>query len=394
MWNKLKNLVAAAVVSALALGLAACTAAPTATPTASPTPSLAPTPTEAAGQPVAGPGDGSGGGATPGPTAEPSLGPQALPDIASVVERVMPAVVQVLVKIERTDRFGRTSITSAQGSGFFFDDAGHVLTNNHVVEDATSIEIALSSRERLPAEVVGRDPETDLAVLKVDLDGVADFAPLALGDTDATRIGEWVIAIGSPLGFAGSVTVGVVSAKGRSLTLDGDVQLRDLVQTDAVINPGNSGGPLLNLRGEVIGINTAIIRGRLSSGQEAEGIGFAISMRTAAPVSAQLIENGRMIRPRLGVSIADVTPILAAERDLAVDEGVLVLGLVAGAPAERAGIAVDDVIVAVDGTPVASTAELVSRFLTDYRLGDTVSVTVDRRGERLTFEMVLEEVSF
>ncbi len=390
MPNKPKKLIAVALV--LALLLVACTATPTATPTVGPT--LTPTPTVVAGQPVAGSddGDGSAGPAVgPGP---PVVVQQGLPDVASVVERVMPAVVQVLVEIERTDRFGRTTTSAAQGSGFFFDAAGYILTNNHVVEDATSVEVALASRERIPAEVVGTDPDTDLAVLKVDRDLVADFVVLTLGDTEATRIGEWVIAIGSPLGFAGSVTVGVVSAKGRSLTLDGDVQLRDLVQTDAVINPGNSGGPLLNLRGEVIGINTAIIRGRLSSGQEAEGIGFAISMRTAVPVSAQLIENGRMIRPRLGVSIADVTPLLAAERDLAVDEGVLVLGLVAGAPAERAGIAVDDVIVAVDGTPVASTAELVSRFLTDYRLGDTVSVTVDRRGERLTFEMVLEEVSF
>ncbi len=376
-----------AVVAALALLLAACTGTPTATPTASPTP------TAVAAQPVAGSGDGDGSvPATPG--GPPVVLPQGLPDVASVVERVMPAVVQVLVEIERTDRFGRTSSSSAQGSGFFFDDAGYILTNNHVVEDATSVEVALASRERIPAEVVGTDPETDLAVLKVDRDLVADFVVLTLGDTEATRIGEWVIAIGSPLGFAGSVTVGVVSAKGRSLSLDGDVQLRDLVQTDAVINPGNSGGPLLNLRGEVIGINTAIIRGRLSGGQEAEGIGFAISMRTAVPVSGQLIENGRMVRPRMGVSIADVTPILAAERDLAVDEGVLVLGLAPGAPAERAGIQVDDVIVEVDGTPVASTAELVNRFLTGYSLGDTVSVTVDRQGKRLTFEMLLEEVEF
>ena len=386
MSNKPKQLIA--VAAALALLLAACTATPTATPTASPTP------TAVAALPVAGSGDGDGSAGPATPPAPPVVVQPGLPDVASVVERVMPGVVQVLVEIERTDRFGRTTRGSAQGSGFFFDDAGHVLTNNHVVEDATSVEVALATRERIPAEVVGTDPETDLAVLKIDRGLVADYVALPLGDTEATRIGEWVIAIGSPLGFVGSVTVGVVSAKGRSLSLSGDVQLRDLVQTDAVINPGNSGGPLLNLRGEVIGINTAIIRGRLSSGQEAEGIGFAISMRTAVPVARQLIENGRMIRPRLGVSIADVTPLLAAERDLAVDEGVLVLGLATGAPAERAGIAVDDVIVSVDGKPVASTAELVSRFLTDYRLGDTVSVTVDRRGERLTFELVLEEVTF
>ena len=376
------------VVVALAALAVACAGDPTATPTPSPTPTVV------AAQPVTGPADGNGGSSPPETDPAPPPGPMGLPDIATVVERVMPGVVQVLVEVERTDRFGRMTRGTSQGSGFFIDDAGHVLTNNHVVEDATSVEVVLANRDRIPAEVVGRDPETDLAVLKVDRGLVEDFVALRLGDTEATRIGEWVIAIGSPLGFAGSVTVGVVSAKGRSLDIDGGAQLRDLVQTDAIINPGNSGGPLLNLQGEVIGINTAIIRGQLASGQEAEGIGFAISMRTAVPVSGQLIETGRMVRPRIGVQIADVTPALAAERDLSVDEGVLILAVVEGGPAERAGIRVDDVIVDIDGTPVTSTAELVGRFLTDYRLGDKVAVTVDRAGQRLTFEMVLDEVTF
>ena len=378
-----------AVLAALAALVAACTTAPTATPTATPSP----TPTAVPVQPIGGSGDGNGGSPPPESTQEPPPAQLGLPDVASVAERVMPAVVQVLVEVERTDRFGRRTRGSAQGSGFFFDDSGHLLTNNHVVEDAVNVEVALSTRERIPAEIVGTDPETDLAVLKVDPALVPDLVPLTLGDTEATRIGEWVIAIGSPLGFVGSVTVGVVSAKGRTLPIDGS-ELRDLVQTDAVINPGNSGGPLLNLRGEVIGINTAIIRGELASGQEAEGIGFAISMRTAIPVAGQLIENGRVVRPRMGVQIADVTPTLAAERDLTVDEGVLIVGLAANGPADRAGMRVDDVIVEVDGAAVTSTADLVSLFLTDYSLGDTVVVTVDRAGERVTFEMVLEEVTF
>ncbi len=371
--KRAKSLFLLTVVLGLAVLAAACAGGSTPTPT-----------------PTSAPANG-----VPTPTApSQTLVPIGFADIPDVVERVMPSVVSVLVRVESRDFFGRVSENTARDSGVIFDEAGYILTNNHVVEDATLVAVVMSDGRRLEVEVVGRDPLTDLAVLKLDLDEVPELVVTPLGDTEALRIGEWVIAIGNPLGLEGSVTVGVVSAKGRTLRVTDSVTLEDLVQTDAVINPGNSGGPLLNLRGEVIGINTAIIRGRLSGGQEAEGIGFAISMRTAVPVSGQLIEHGRMIRPRLGVSIADVTPILAAERNLAVDEGVLVLGLAPGAPAERAGIQVDDVIVGVDGTPVSSTAELVSRFLTDYRLGDTVSVTVDRRGERLTFEMVLEEVTF
>ena len=383
-----KQLVAALV--ALALVASGCTSAGTPTPTA------APTPTSVDVQPVAGPAGGSDGDSAPVPAGDspppPLLG---LPSVADVVERVMPAVVQVLVEVERRDRFGRTSRGSAQGSGFFFDELGHVLTNNHVVEDAVKVEIALSDRQRLEAEIVGTDPETDLAVLRVDPGLVNDFVPLPLGDTDAMRIGDWVIAIGSPLGFAGSVTVGVVSAKGRSLTLDANVRLHDLVQTDAVINPGNSGGPLLNLQGEVIGINTAIIRGQIgSSGQEAEGIGFAISMGTTIPVSRQLIEHGRMVRPRMGVTIEDVNPALAIEHRLAVDEGVRVVSLAPGGPADRAGVRVNDVIVRVDDVAVTSTSELVRLFLTLYEVSDPIVVTVDRDGRRISFEMVLEEVTF
>jgi S1-C subfamily serine protease len=168
--------------------------------------------------------------------------------------------------------------------------------------------------------------------------------------------------------------------------------LNDLVQTDAVINPGNSGGPLLNLAGEVIGINTAIIRGSIGNNQEAEGIGFSVSMGTAIPVSEQLIENGRVIRPRIGVQIIDVNPVVAAERGLSVDEGVLVLTVTPGGPAERAGIEVDDVIVLVDDIPVSSTTELVRLLLAGYAVGDNVRMSVVRSAVTLSFDMTLEEV--
>ena len=358
----------------LTLTVAACSSDATATPEPSPTATPAPI----------------GDDRTPPPTVT-SFG---FPDIAGVVERVAPAVVQIIATVPQENIFGQTTESRSQGSGVFFREDGYILTNNHVVEDATEVEVALASRERVSAEIVGTDPTTDLAVLKIDLDDVSGITVAKLGDTDAMRIGDWVIAIGSPLGFQGSVTVGVVSAKGRSLQIDQDSErLNDLVQTDAVINPGNSGGPLLNLAGEVIGINTAIIRGSIGNNQEAEGIGFSVSMGTAIPVSTQLIENGKVIRPRIGVQILDVTPVNAAEQGLSVDEGVLIVALSPGGPAERAGLEVDDVIVQVDDIPVSSTTELVRLFLTDYRIGDTVEVTVVRSAVTLTFGITLEEVN-
>ena len=188
------------------------------------------------------------------------------------------------------------------------------------------------------------------------------------------------------------MTVGVVSAKGRTLQLSQTVTLHDLVQTDAVINPGNSGGPLLNLRGEVVGINTAIIRGQLASGQEAEGIGFAVSMSTAIPVSRQLIENGQVIWPWLGVNVADVTPVVAAEENLSVDSGVLVVAVVGDGPADKAGIRQRDVIVALDNKPVATVLELQATLRQMHIVGDTVIVTVVRGDDERTIEVSLEEM--
>ena len=359
-------------LAGLALGCAS-TAHPTPTPTAGA--DAAQTPFEAG--PRTGPA-GAGAAALLG----------GLPDVAGVVERVSPAVVQVVATVPQTNIFGQETLGASQGSGVFIDERGHILTNNHVVADATEVEVVLSSREHVSAEVVGVDPDTDLAVLRVDPADVAQLVVAPLGQTGVMRPGEWVIAIGSPLGFQGSVTVGVVSALGRSLAIDSTTRLDDLLQTDAVINPGNSGGPLLNLQGEVVGINTAIIRG-----QQADGIGFSISMETAVPVSAQLIENGRVIRPRMGVVIQDLTHAMSIERNLAVHEGILVVSVMEDGPAERAGVQVDDVIVQVGDTPVATTTELVRLLLNDYRVGDSVRVTVVRSAIHLTFDVTLEEIT-
>lgn len=347
------------------------------------TPAFDPTPTGDAGSDL-----------EPTPTSSAnSAAPNGFPDIVSVVERVAPAVVQIIATIQEQNFFGQPVDATSQGSGVFFRSDGYILTNNHVVADATSVRVVLSSLERVDAEVIGTDPATDLAVLKIDPDEVDEVTIATLGNTDAMRIGDWVIAIGSPLGFQGTVTVGVISAKGRSLQIDqNSPSLNDLVQTDAVINPGNSGGPLLNLVGEVIGINTAIIRGSIGNSQEAEGIGFSVSMGTAIPVSEQLIANGRVVRPRIGVQIIDVNPVNAAERGLSVDEGVLVVVVTPDGPADRAGIEIDDVIVLVDGIPVSSTTELVRLLLTGYRVGDTVRVSVVRSAVTLTFDMTLTEI--
>ena len=369
------SLLLLAIITALLLAACSADATPSAESTAAPT-------TTADAE------------ATPAPTSDPaSTAPVGFPDIASVVERVAPAVVQIIATTQDQNIFGQSVDSTSQGSGVFFSEEGYIITNNHVVEDATSVRIVLASRERVDAEVVGTDPTTDLAVLKIDPEEVEELIIATFGDTEAMRIGDWVLAIGSPLGFQGTVTVGIISAKGRSLQIDqNSPSLNDLVQTDAVINPGNSGGPLLNLAGEVIGINTAIIRGSIGNNQEAEGIGFAVSMGTTIPVSEQLIENGRVVRPRIGVQILDVTPVTAAERDLSVDEGVLILAVTAGGPADRAGIEVDDVIVLVDNIPVSSTTELVRLLLTDYLVGDTVRVSVVRSAVTLNFDMTLAEV--
>ena len=305
----------------------------------------------------------------------------------------MPAVVQVLATVEQTNVFGQTTPGVAQGSGVFFQEDGYILTNEHVVEGAVEVEVVLSNRQRLPAEIVGVDKATDLAVVKVDPGEVDDLVTLRLGDVNRLRIGEWLVAIGSPLGFQGSVTVGVLSAKGRSLGTGGE-RLDNLLQTDAVINPGNSGGPLLNLSGEVVGINTRVIRESVDGAVSIDGMGFAISADTVIPVSRHLIEFGRVVRPRMGITVQDVTPTAVTERGLTVDEGALVVSVAEDSPAQRAGIEVDDVIIQVNGVPVTGTSQLVLMLLTDYRVGDTIAVEVARAAVRFTFELTLEEVTF
>lgn len=257
------------------------------------------------------------------------------------------------------------------GSGFIIDKEGFIVTNNHVVEGADQIKVRLSNEKEYEATVVGRDPKTDLALIKIE--GAKDLVPLPVGDSDAQEVGTWVVAIGSPFGLEQTVTAGIVSAKGRII---GSGPYDDFVQTDASINPGNSGGPLINMNGEVIGINTAIV----ASGQ---GIGFAIPINMAKDIIAQLKSKGEVTRGWMGVGIQDLTPELAEYYKVKGETGVLVTQIFEGDPADKAGIKANDIITAVNGEPVTSSREL-SRRIAALGVGQKAKITIMRDGREKT----------
>ncbi|MGB7919221.1 MAG: DegQ family serine endoprotease [Desulfobacterales bacterium] len=257
------------------------------------------------------------------------------------------------------------------GSGFIIDKDGYIVTNNHVVEGADQIKVRLADEREYEATVVGRDPKTDLALIKIE--GAKGLVPLPVGDSDAQEVGTWVVAIGSPFGLEQTVTAGIVSAKGRII---GSGPYDDFVQTDASINPGNSGGPLINMKGEVIGINTAIV----ASGQ---GIGFAIPINMAKDIIAQLKSKGEVTRGWMGVGIQDLTPELAEYYKVKGETGVLVTQIFEGDPADKAGIKANDIITAVNGEPVTSSREL-SRRIAALGVGQKADITIMRDGREKT----------
>ncbi len=254
------------------------------------------------------------------------------------------------------------------GSGVIIGSDGLILTNNHVVEGAREVTVTLVDKKEYQAEVIGRDPKTDLAVLKVNPD--SPLIAATLGDSEQLQVGDWVLAVGNPFGLGNTVTSGIVSAKGRVI---GAGPYDDFIQTDASINPGNSGGPLFNVKGEVVGINSAII----SSGQ---GIGFAIPVNTARPLIPQLVEKGRVTRGYLGVNIQTVTPDLAAALGLADSKGVLVADVVPGGAADKAGIERGDVIVAYEGKRVEDSHALPA-LVAASPVGKEVTITLVRSGK-------------
>ncbi|MBZ0156262.1 MAG: DegQ family serine endoprotease [Alphaproteobacteria bacterium] len=267
------------------------------------------------------------------------------------------------------------------GSGFIFDKSGFIITNNHVVEKADEIKVKLADGREFTAKVVGRDPKTDLALIKIS-SLFKDLPTLPLGDSEKMRVGDWVLSIGNPFGLEHTVTQGIVSAKGRVI---GSGPYDNFIQTDAPINPGNSGGPLVNLNGEVIGINTAII----ASGQ---GIGFAIPSDMAKTVISQIKEKGKVVRGWIGVSIQSLTPELAQSLGLKQMEGALVGDVVPGGPADAAGIKRGDVIVSFNGKPVKNVSAL-SRAVAETGVGQTVETRVVREGKELPLRITVQEMT-
>jgi serine protease Do len=265
------------------------------------------------------------------------------------------------------------------GSGFVMSREGTILTNNHVVEEADQIKVKLANGKEYDGKVAGRDPKTDLALIKIKAS--SDLQPLNLGNSDELKVGSWVVAVGSPFGLEQTVTAGIVSAKGRVI---GSGPYDNFIQTDASINPGNSGGPLINMKGEVVGINTAII----ASGQ---GIGFAIPINMAKEIASQLQEKGHVTRGWLGVSIQELTPELAKSFALKEKKGALVAQVVSASPAEKAGIEQGDVIVEFDGKEVSDSKDL-PRMVASTPVGKAVTIKLSRNGKVLDRQVKVGEM--
>ncbi|HKS93521.1 MAG TPA: DegQ family serine endoprotease [Gammaproteobacteria bacterium] len=325
----------------------------------------------------------------------PFVAGQPVPSLAPIVKRVSPAVVNISTSGHVTVQqspffndpffqqfFGMPNVPTernfqALGSGVIVNaDKGYILTNNHVIENADKITVTLYDGRSFKAKVVGRDPDTDIAVLHID---AKDLVQIPLGNSSTLQVGDFVIAIGNPFGLEHTVTAGIVSAKGRTQVQDG--KYSDFIQTDAAINPGNSGGALVNLEGQLVGINTMIVTSGGSRGNI--GIGFAIPINMAKDVMDQLIQYGKVERGMLGVQVQTLTPELAQALKLAQNQGAVVMQVVPGSQAQKAGIKPNDVIVSVNGNPVAS-AQDVRNVIGLLRVGTPVTLGILRNGQQIT----------
>jgi len=304
-----------------------------------------------------------------------------LPPISQVANNVAPAVVSITTERMTLDFFFREQVVpGGQGSGVIFDQKGLIITNNHVIENSTNVQVTLLDGRVFEGIIIGSDPPTDLAVIKIDASNV----PIArLGTTAKTIVGDWVVAIGNALGDGISVTQGIVSAMEREATVPGSCQIENVIQTDAAINPGNSGGPLLNLEGEVIGINTAIAR-------NAEGIGYAISIDEAYPIVNQLVERGRVLgEPWIGIRVGEVSAAVAQQFQLNTNEG-LIVSPIKDSPAWKAGIKIGDVITYVNNKKIKTSIDL-DAMLSSSKVNQEIKIKTDRFGEILEFELKLGE---
>ncbi len=346
-----------------------------------------------------------GGGSSPAqttvpstnsPTASPSASAPAVANLSTsdLVQRIRPSVVQILTEAVTLDIFGR-NVSQGAGTGFILDTEGHIVTNNHVVvqpntcdRPVQNIVVTLADGRKPTARIVGRDPATDLAVIKIDEE---DVVPVTFGDSDAVRVGEEVVAIGNALGLPGgpTVTKGVASAKDRQIEEDQPcgITIPGAIQTDAAINPGNSGGPLLNMRGEVIGITTAIIA-QAEPGVQAQGIGLAISSNMAKPIVQEIISKGRVERGVLGIVPVQITPSLSQALNLPVDRGIGLDRVQAGGPAARAGLRDGDIIVKIGDVDINTSGDLF-QVLMQHRSGERVLVEYYRGNNRSTADVTL-----
>jgi serine protease Do len=308
--------------------------------------------------------------------------------VTKAVQKVGPVVVTVVGTIPgQTTFFGQSGDQTVSGSGVFISDKGYILTNNHVVDGVKDVTIVLSDGSEEKATIVGTDQYSDIAVLKTDgkVPAVAQ-----LGNSDVLNPGESVIAIGSPLGdFKNTVTVGVVSATGRSIDTGNGYQIENLIQTDAAINQGNSGGPLVDLAGEVIGINTLIVRNS-GSGTVAEGLGFAIPVNTAQAVAEQIIAKGYFSRPYLGISYQPITPDIASMYNLPTQWGVYVTRVAGNGPASAAGIQRGDIITGIGDTTLDETHAYVNTLF-NYKPGDQITIELMRDGKTMQVQATLAE---
>ena len=317
--------------------------------------------------------------------------------IRQVVQRVKPAVVQITTQQVQAGQFNQPfTVPSGVGSGVIYDKQGHILTNDHVVSGAKQFLVTLpDGRTFKDAKLIGSDPQTDLAVIQISGDNV----PVAeLGDSNQLQVGDWVVAIGNALGLPGgpTVTQGVVSALDRTAQEPGDgfrssgPYLFGVIQTDAPINPGNSGGPLANLVGQVIGINT-LVAGQAEPGVQAQGIGFAISMTTAKPIADELVANGKVVHPYMGIGYVPLNPGTAAQMSVSTEQGAVVQRVEPNSPAAQAGIQTQDVITAVDGKPLKDESALPAA-ISQRKPGDKVTLTILRGGQTMQIPMTLGEM--
>lgn len=321
--------------------------------------------------------------------------------IPDIVEKTSPAVVLIETTVQKKyrnydpffndpffrDFFGnqfpfenRTEISRGMGSGFIISRDGYILTNEHVVNGATKIEVVLAKGRKVPAKLMGSDFELDLAVLKIEAGNNLPY--LEMGDTDKVRVGDWAIAIGNPHGLDHTVTVGVISAKGRPVTIQ-DRNYKNLLQTDASINPGNSGGPLLNMQGQVVGINTAV-------NATAQGIGFAIPTSTVKPVLDTLMHKGKVSHPWFGVYIQPVTDEIAEYLGMEKARGIIISDTVGGGPADKAGLARGDVILEIDKQKINTTKDLTS-MVEKMKVGQKTLVLILRNGQTSYVPVIIGE---